>query len=104
MLAVATAERLPGTPNLPTISESGLPAFEAFPWYGVLAPAGTPKDVVAKLNIEITTAVNLPEIKERLRGLYFEPVTATPEGFAEIIKSDFSRWTRVIRDAKIKAD
>ncbi len=104
LLAVATAQRLPGTPALPTISESGFPNFEAFPWYGVLAPAGTPKEIIQRLNAEITQAVNQPEIRERLGQLFFEPTTATPEEFASIMKADLAQWNRVVREAKIKAE
>ncbi len=104
LIAVATAQRLPGTPALPTISESGFPNFEAFPWYGVLAPAGTPREIVQRLNTEITQAVNLPEIRERLGQLFFEPTTATPEQFASIMKADLAQWDRVVREAKIKAE
>lgn len=104
LIAVATAQRLPGTPALPTISESGFPNFEAFPWYGVLAPAGTSREIIRRLNTEIAQAVNQPEIKERLGQLFFEPTTATPEEFARIMRADLTQWDRVVREAKIKAE
>ena len=104
LIAVATSQRLPGTPALPTISESGFPGFEAFPWYGILAPGGTPREIVQRLNAEITLAVNQPEIRERLGQLFFEPTTATPEEFAKIMKNDIVQWDRVVREAKIKAE
>lgn len=104
LIAVATAQRLPGTPALPTISESGFPNFEAFPWYGILAPAGTPREIVQRLNAEITQAVNQPEIRERLGQLFFEPTTVTPDEFRNIMKADLAQWDRVVREAKIKAE
>jgi tripartite-type tricarboxylate transporter receptor subunit TctC len=104
LIAVATAQRLPGTPALPTISESGFPNFEAFPWYGVLAPAGTPREIVQRLSNEITQAVNQPEIKDRLVQLFFEPTTLTSEEFARVMRADLAQWDRVVREAKIKAE
>ncbi len=104
LLGVASLKRLPGLPNLPTIAEAGMPGFEVFPWYGVLAPAATPKEIVAKLAAEIAAIVTAPEINEKLRSLNFEPVTATPEAFAEIMRNDLARWTRVVREAKIKLE
>lgn len=104
LLAVASAQRLPGNPNLPTIAEAGFPGFEAYPWYGVLAPAATPRDIVARLNAEITGVVGLPEFTEKLRSMHFDPMTATPEVFAEILRSDLVRWGRVVREANLKAN
>jgi tripartite-type tricarboxylate transporter receptor subunit TctC len=104
LLAVASAQRLPGNPSLPTIAESGFPGFETYPWYGVLAPAATPRDIVVRLGAEITAAVGTPELSERLQSMYFDPITATPEAFAEILRGDLARWGRVVREAKVKAD
>jgi len=104
LLAVASSQRLPGQPQLPTIAESGFPGYEAYPWYGVLAPAGTPREVIVRLNAEITAAVGTPELGEKLRSMYFDLVTATPEAFAEILRGDLARWGRVVREAKVKAD
>jgi len=104
LLAVASSERLPAQPQLPTIAESGFPGYEAYPWYGILAPAGTPRDVISRLNAEITTAVNTHEVSEKLRSMNFDPITATPEAFADIMRADLVRWGRVVREAKLKAD
>jgi len=104
LLAVASAQRLPGNPSLPTIAESGFPGFETYPWYGVLAPAATPHDIVARLGAEITAAVKTPELSERLQSMSFDPITATPEAFAEILRGDLARWGRVVREAKVKAE
>jgi tripartite-type tricarboxylate transporter receptor subunit TctC len=104
LLAVASAQRLLNNPSLPTIAESGFPGFEAYPWYGVLAPAGTPREVIGRLGAEITAAVKTPELSERLQSMYFDPTTATPEAFAEILRGDLARWGRVVREAKVKAE
>ncbi len=104
LLAVASTQRLPANPSLPTLAESGFPGFEAYPWYGVLAPAGTPGEIIAKLGGEITAAVKTPQFSEKLQSLYFDPITATPEAFAEIMRGDLARWGRVVREAKIKVD
>ena len=104
LLAVASAQRLPGNPSLPTIAESGFPGFETYPWYGVLAPAGTPRDIVARLGAEITATVVTAEFSAKLQAMYFDPVTATPEAFAEILREDLARWGRVVREAKVKPD
>jgi len=104
LLGVASLQRLRSYPNLPTIAEAGYKGFNAYPWFGVLAPARTPREIVDKLAAEIAAAVESPQVNEKIRGFYLEPQTATPEAFAEIVKSDFARWTRVVRQAKLKLD
>ena len=104
LLAVASPQRLPGNPSLPTLAESGFPGFEAYPWFGVLAPAGTPRDVIARLGAEISAAVRTPEFSERLQSMSFDLTTVTPEAFAEILRGDLARWGRVVREARIKAE
>ena len=104
LLAVASSERLPSQPQIPTIAEAGFPGYEAYPWYGILAPAATPRELVNKLNAEITSIVALPEVTEKLKSLYFDTVTATPEGFADIMRGDVARWSRVVREAHIKVE
>ena len=104
LLGVASLQRLSSYPNLPTIAEAGFPGYNAFPWFGLLAPGGTPRDIVARLAAEIANAMAAPEIVERLRGMSLEPVTAGPEAFAEIMREDLARWSRVVREAKIRID
>lgn len=104
LLAVASTERLKNYPNLPTIAESGFPGYDAFPWFGIIAPAGLPREVLARLNAEITAAVAVPEINERIRAMEMEPTTGTPERFGEIMRSDLAKWTKVVRDAKVKVE
>jgi len=104
LLAVATLERLPTQPDLPTIAEAGYLGYEAYPWYGILGPAAMPRELVNRLNAEITSVVAMPEVSEKLKSLYFEPVTATPERFADIMRGDIARWTRVVKEANIKPE
>ncbi|MSQ72812.1 MAG: hypothetical protein EXR27_16195 [Betaproteobacteria bacterium] len=104
LLATATPQRLAGFPNLPTIAESGFPGFEAFPWYGIFGPAALAKEALVRLNAEISAGVAAPEVAERIRAVQFEPEAATPEKFAEVVRNDLARWTRVVRDAKVKTD
>jgi tripartite-type tricarboxylate transporter receptor subunit TctC len=104
LLGVATLKRLPSYPDLPTIAEAGLPGFDASPWFGVLGPAGLPEDVVARLSGAINAAVSSPEVNEKLRGMMMEPATATPDQFSRVMRDELERWTRVVREAKIKID
>jgi len=103
ILAVASSKRLASLPNLPTISESGFPNFDAFPWFGMLAPAGTPKSIVNLLSAEIQSLVESKDISDKLKNLSFEPTTTSPEAFTEIMKSDLARWRRVVKEGNLKA-
>ena len=103
LLAAASLQRLPSQPQLPTIAEAGFPAFDAYPWFGILAPAGTPREIVQMLSNELAAAVQSAEIGDKLRGMNFEPTVATPESFADIMRTDLVRWGRVVREAKVKA-
>jgi tripartite-type tricarboxylate transporter receptor subunit TctC len=104
LLGVATLQRLPSYPDLPTIAESGFPGYDAFPWFGLFAPAGVPRDIVNRLSAEIIAAVPAPEVAARIRGFSLEPDAVGPEGFAQVMKSDFDKWRGVVRDAKIKVE
>jgi len=103
ILAVASSKRLASLPNLPTISESGFPNFDAFPWFGMLAPAGTPKSIVNLLSAEIQSLVESKDISDKLKNLSFEPTPTSPEAFTEIMKSDLVRWRRVVKEGNLKA-
>jgi tripartite-type tricarboxylate transporter receptor subunit TctC len=103
LLASASLQRLASQPQLPTIAESGFPAFDAYPWFGILAPAGTPREIVQMLSNELAAAVQSAEIGDKLRGMNFEPTVATPESFTDIMRNDLVRWGRVVREAKVKA-
>jgi tripartite-type tricarboxylate transporter receptor subunit TctC len=103
-LAVTSAKRSPELPDVPTLAEAGFPGLEMTTWYGVFAPAGTPKDVVARLNAEITKALQAPEVKTRIAGLAGEPGTLTIEQFAALNRSDSERYGKLVREAAIKLD
>ena len=102
-LAVASAKRSPLAPDIPTLAELGYP-IDIDTWYGLVAPAGTPKEVVAKLNAETLRIVNLPELKERTRGQGIELAGSTPEQFSAFLKADIAKWTQVIREFRITID
>lgn len=102
-LAVTTAKRVPGV-DLPTIAEAGLPGYETSTWGGVLAPAGTPKDVVAKLNAEFNKDLALPDVKKKLQDAGIEPAGGTPQQFADFIQSEMKKWAKVAKDANIQPE
>lgn len=104
LLGVASLARLASYPNLPTIAEAGFPGYDAYPWFGLVGPAGMPRDIVGRLAAELSAAVAVPEFNNRIRSMYMEPATATPEAFAEMMREDLARWTRVVREAKIRMD
>ena len=103
-LAVTTAKRSSSLPEVPTIAESGLPGFDVGFWLGALAPTGTPRPIIDRLNAEMVKAVQMPEVLERLAALGVEPIGSTPESFARTIDSEVTRWAKVIKDAGVKAD
>ncbi len=103
-LAVAGKERTAIAPDLPTMSEAGLPGFSVEWWLGVLAPVGTPPDIVSKLNAEIVALCRSPEFKARLLSQGIETIGTTPEAFAAILREEIPRWTAVVKSAGIKAE
>ena len=103
-LAVGSAKRSPLLPDMPTIAESGLPGFEADTWFGIVAPAGTPREIVTKLNTTLFKTIRDKEVTQRLLSQGMEPVLNTPEQFAERIKQDLPRWGKLLKASGIKAD
>lgn len=103
-LGTTGAGRTSAAPELPPISEAGLPGYEVSVWYGILAPAGTPTAVINRLHPEISKIVQLPEIKERWAVLGAEPLHNTPEQFAAFLKADLGKWAKVVRDSGAKID
>lgn len=103
-LAVTTSRRMGSLPNVPTIAESGLPGFESIAAQGLFAPRGTPAEVVAKLNREITRIIKLPDVQARWQQLGAEPVDNTPQQFAAWLASESVKWTKVVRDSGAKPD
>ncbi len=102
-LAVSTARRSRAAPGIPTVAESGLKTFEYASWIGLLAPAGTPRPVIARLNAEAVKAVQSPEIKEILAAEGAEPIAGTPEQFAYTLATEVPRWVKVVKAAGIEA-
>ena len=103
-LAVTTPKRSSALPELPTVAESGYPGYEVSTWFGYLAPAGTPPEVVNKLNAEINAALKHPDVEKRLVALGAELDPGTPAAFGKYLEADMTRWARVIKQAGIKAD
>ena len=101
-LAVTTEERLPYLPDVPTIAELGFPGYEISSWQGVFAPAGTPKDVVAKINGELVRMLNVPEVRRRISQEGADPVGSTPDAFATRVKNEITKWTKVIKTSGIQ--
>jgi tripartite-type tricarboxylate transporter receptor subunit TctC len=101
-IAVTTEERLPYLRDVPTIAELGFPGYEISSWQGVFAPAGTPKDVVAKINGELVRMLNVPEIHRRISQEGADPVGSTPDAFATRVKNEITKWTKVIKTSGIQ--
>ncbi|HEY4066416.1 MAG TPA: tripartite tricarboxylate transporter substrate binding protein [Burkholderiaceae bacterium] len=96
-LAVGSAKRVAALPDLPTISESGLPGFDVVSWFGIMAPGGTPAPIVARLNAELVKIMHQPEVANRLTSLGAEPSGTSSQAFAQTIESELPRWAAVIR-------
>ena len=103
-LAVTTLKRSPFLPELPTISESGLRGFDVGTWFGVFSPAGTPREIVMRLNAEISRALQTPVMKDRLATLGAEAMPNTPEAFAAFVKAEMAKYQKIVRASGAKAD
>ena len=103
-LAVTTARRMPTQPDLPTIAESGVPGFEATTWHGVVAPAGTPPAVIAKLHDELSKILKMTDVSARLSAQGAEIIGGAPPVFAAYIQSEIPKWTKVIKDSGARAE
>ena len=103
-LALVAPRRSAALPDVPTVAEAGLPDFEVTTWYGILAPAGTPRSVIERLNGELLKIMHAPELREKLAATGTDPLTSTPEEFAAYIKREITKWGEVIRKAGVKAD
>jgi tripartite-type tricarboxylate transporter receptor subunit TctC len=103
-LAVTTAKRASIAPDVPTLAESGLTGYEVGSWQGVFAPAGTPPEIVKRLNAEIVKIINQPDIKEKLVGLGAEPVANTTEEFGVLVKAEVAKWADVVKKSGAQVD
>jgi tripartite-type tricarboxylate transporter receptor subunit TctC len=102
-IAVTSAKRSPVVPEVPTVAESGVPGYEAIAWQGLVAPAGTPNAVISRINAEFVKALKQPDINAKLNDQGFETVASTPEWFAQYIRSEIAKWSKVIKAAGIKS-
>jgi tripartite-type tricarboxylate transporter receptor subunit TctC len=103
-LGVTGTKRAPGADDIPTIAEAGLPGYEAVQWYGVLAPAATPRDIISKLHAGVVRALQNPDVRQRLLNDGAEPVGSSPEEFAAYLRSETTKWAKVIKAAGIKPE
>ena len=104
ILALVSAKRSSEFPNLPTAAEQGMTGYEADIWFGLFAPAATPRPIVASINNAVNRALADPEVQSRMRSQYYDPRPSSPEEFQAFVKSEVVKWGRTIRDANIKAD
>jgi tripartite-type tricarboxylate transporter receptor subunit TctC len=103
-LAVTAARRSPVLPDVPTIAEAGVPGYEATSWFGLFAPAGTPRDIIDRMAREMAIFARRPEVAERIRALGAEPITNTPEEFAAMVREEIAKWGAVVRASGARAD
>ncbi len=103
-LAVTGAKRATAAPHIPTLVEAGVPGYAVMSWYGMLAPAGTPQAVVARLNSELVKVLRSPDVKERLAGQGADPAGGSPEEFSAFLKEEIAKWGKVVKEAGISAE
>jgi tripartite-type tricarboxylate transporter receptor subunit TctC len=103
-IATSGPKRTPIAPEIPTVAESGVPGFAVTSWFGVAAPARTPRPVVDRLNAEFVRALNVPDLRERLKGMGADPVGNTPEQYTEYVQNEIIKWGKVIKAAGIKGE
>jgi tripartite-type tricarboxylate transporter receptor subunit TctC len=101
-LAVSPAKRSTAAPDIPTIAEAGVPGYDSGAWFGLLAPAGTPRAIVEKLSVETARILKLPDVSKRISELGAEPVGSTPAQFTALIKDEIAKWAKVIKDANVE--
>ena len=103
-LAVSSAKRIAAAPELPTVAESGLAGFDVVAWFGLFAPAGTPRPIVERLSSETRAALSAPEVRKRLIDLGAEPLGSSPDEFSAYVSAEFARWGRLAKEAGIRID
>ncbi|HTD90747.1 MAG TPA: tripartite tricarboxylate transporter substrate binding protein [Burkholderiales bacterium] len=104
LLAITGAKRATALPETPTVNESGLPGFEATNWFGALAPAATPPDVVNKLNTELIKVLQTPDVRDRLLSLAYDLQSSTPQDFSALLKTETEKWAKIVKASGAKAD
>jgi tripartite-type tricarboxylate transporter receptor subunit TctC len=103
-IAVSSRKRSALAPDVPTVDESGVPGYDVTVWFGILAPAGTPKEIIARLNTEMVKIMRSPEIADRFGKAGVDVAASSPEYFGDFLKAEVARWAKVVQDANIKAD
>ncbi len=103
-VGVGSLKRIPVLPDMPTIAESGVPGYESTTWFGPLAPAKTPRDIIVKLNAELNQILQRPEVKKRFAADGIEALGGTPEQFGDYVKAEITRWAKVVKDANVKLE
>lgn len=103
-LAVGNTQRLAPMPDLPTVSESGVGGYEAWGWGAIAAPAGTPREIIGRLNAEFGKAVNDPTLRDRFAAIGFDPLHTTPEAMADYLRAEYAKWGKVIREGNISVE
>jgi tripartite-type tricarboxylate transporter receptor subunit TctC len=103
-LAITSAKRYRGLPDIPTMAEDGVPGYDVSVWYGVVMPGGTPREIVARVQSDVVRILAQPDVNERLTADAGEVVAGTPEAFSAYIRSELARWTKVIAETGVKAD
>ena len=103
-LAVTGAKRSPQLPELPTIAEAGIAGYDSYVWFGVVAPAGTPPEIIARLNAALVKTAATPEFRDRLTGQGYEVLSSTPEQMATNIRGEIAKWSKIVKDSGAKVD
>jgi len=103
-LAVTSAKRFGALPNLPTVAEAGVPGYEAVGWFGLFAPAATPKELVARISADANKVLADPEVKRRMLAAGAEPSGDTPEEFGRFVRSEMDKWTRLKKERGINPE
>lgn len=104
LLAIASGTRSPQFPGLPTVAEAGIAGYDAAIWFGLFAPAGTPREIISRINLEANRAAAAPEVREKLATQSYDLRGGSAEQFGEFVRAEVARWSRVIRDAGVKGD
>jgi tripartite-type tricarboxylate transporter receptor subunit TctC len=102
-LAVTSPKRSPAFPDLPAIAET-VPGYEVINWFGILAPVGTPRAIVSRINKDLNEAMSMPKLRDLLSARGADPVGGTPEAFAGVIRADFAKWGKVVKASGAKVD